>query len=696
MVSMNPFSNLSSRDKVLWGAVLVWTGLVFHHYFSLKTAFDLSFLLTIFSTASQAGFDKLVENWLGFLGHLLCATAASFVLWRLGRKLFLWIGLEEKSAALRFCLEMGFGIILANTLWLGLGLNGLWFESLLWLAALALLAWALWDFSRSFLKIQKFPRVPRPGKFFIFLGLLGAVGFALDILRGVTPDVYFDALVYHLSTLQFWQFHHGIADFYTNLYSYFPFGGELYFADGFFFSGTEAAKMLNAFSAGLCGLAAAGWVAGEAGWDKGIMAWTMVLTLPLVSATVWTTQNDVVLAFFLVLFLYALVRWAQGTGKGPWVLAAGLLGGALLTIKYTAVVSVGVALLVTASSFNKGSFQPAKRKGWALIVLMMTFSVAPWLVKNWVFTGNGFYPYLSSLFGGRTLPDENMKALLNDNEAALGGSFSLWNWISRVTARDLDKTIAPLLFAFVPLLFIGGKRRPVAWFCMVLSMLLLLSGFLISHQIRLMIPAFVICFMAMAMVLADSGKKGGAHVWGGIVALFGVLSLLLLGRLAVNYYQIQEMACGAQTREEYLASIPQTSSYYGLVQAAGKLLPPDARILVVGDARGLYYPRSFYANSVFDDQVLPRLVLQEKGEPDGIRKRLREMGIDAIVVSGTEGRRLAKQYYSYSSGGRALLGEFVQRWTDPIFVDNDELNGIYTLRATPAGFRKPIPILFWE
>ncbi len=156
-------------------------------------------------------------------------------------------------------------------------------------------------------------------------------------MQAMAPDIYFDGLVYHLSTLEFWKGHHGIADFYTNLYSYFPFGGELYFLNGYYFGGGEAAKMLNAFSAGLCALAAAGWVAEEAGPNPSFMVWTMVLTLPLVSATVWTTQVDVLLAFFTLLFFYALWRWAGERGSLPWALAAGLLAGAALTVKYTAV-----------------------------------------------------------------------------------------------------------------------------------------------------------------------------------------------------------------------------------------------------------------------------------------------------------------------------------------------------------------------
>src|SRR5579871_727869 len=475
------------RDKVFGGLLLVWAVLVFAHYFSLKTAFDLSFISTAFSALSQADFHKLAGNWLNFFKNLGCVLAVLFVLWRLGHRFLQWIGLTEKNAALRFCLEMALGIATTNTLWLGFGLNRLWFEPLQWALGLALLGWALWDLSRSFLKIQKFPRWPKPGNFFLLLGVLGALSLALDLLQGMTPDVYFDGLVYHLAALQFWQFHHGLADFYTNLYSYFPFGGELYFANGFFFAGSEAAKMLNAFSAGLCGLALAGWVAEESGWDKGLMAWAMVLTLPLVSAAVWTTQNDVLLAFFFILFIYTLLRWLPGAGNS-WALAAGLLGGAALTVKYTAIASVGIVLFTALFFYKKGAVDPKKKAGWVWVILLMAGSVAPWLLKNNVFTGNFFYPYLSSVFGGRALPSENMAALLNDNEAALGASFSLWGWASRVFSIDLNKTIAPLLFGFVPFLFLGGKWRPLTRFFVLLSFLLLLSGFLISHQLRLMIP----------------------------------------------------------------------------------------------------------------------------------------------------------------------------------------------------------------
>lgn len=683
------------RSKVLWAAIVLWLGLVFGHYFQLKNAFDLSFLQAFFSDLSHADFHKFAGNWLHFLKVFLWATGVVFTQWRMGRRFSGWAGLNGTNIVLKFCLDTALGILLLNAVWLGLGFNGLWYEPLLTVLLIGLLAFALWDVRVNFLKIQRFPKLVLPGKFFLWVGLLGLLGFALDLFQGMVPDVYYDALVYHLSTLQFWMLHHGVADFYTNLYSYFPFGGELYFFNGFVLGGSEGAKLLNEFAAGLCGLAVAGWVGEETAWDMGLVAWTMVLTLPLVSATVWTTQNDVLLAFFMVLFIYSLVRWMEEDGKGNWALWAGLMGGAALAIKYTAFISAIAVLLALAVVFRKEVFKVQRQKGWLLVLAVLTLSIAPWLLKNAYFTGNGFYPYLSSWFGGWSLPDINMRYLMGDQEAGFPGRFSLADWALQVLGKDLDKTVAPLLFGFLPFLFLGGIRSRRTKFLLIAGALLLAAGFLTSHQLRLLIPVFAVFFLAITMVVGGIENKTAASIWGWTVGLFAVLCLLSLCRLSMNYYQSQKMWLGEQTREEYLDQSPQTSSYFELSQAVDRFLPASGRILIVGDARCLYYPGPFLANSAFDDQVLPRLVLKENDDPDRIRKRLREMGIDAIVVCGTEGRRLAEQKnYFFSSETWALLDDFVQRWADPVFING--LNGIYSLRTAPAENRQPIPVLFWE
>ena len=687
---MATISRSKLQERLILGGILIWTVLVFTHYFSIQKALDLSFLASIFSDLGQVDTHKFLANWASFFKNLLYASLIGFILWRVGRKLFHWLGLEIENIPLRFSMEMAFGILFFNNLWLGLGLNGLWFDWLFLILALAFLGFSLWDLPQTYMKFQKFPWFERPSWFEFGLGSLGVLFLGLSLAQGAAPEVYYDSLVYHLSTLSFWKFHHGIANFYTNLYSYYPFGAELYFLNGFFLQGSETEKLLNVFSATLCALAAAGWVMEEAGTAYGLLAWAMVLAFPWLSASVWTTRNDILLAFFLVLFFYALARWTKEKQNWKWAMAAGLLGGGALTIKYTAILGV-VPGLLAAGLVHRENLRLKYWTKWGLIKGLAFLSLVPWLLKNFIYTDNPFYPYLSHWIGGQSLSLEKMNSLMNDHKSTLSGGFSFWKWIGQVLKEDLDKTIAPLLFSFFPFLFLSRQRRPVTKYLMLLCGLWLALGFLVSHQLRLMIPAFITCFILMALVLSDLQKREWTRAWAWVVIVFSLFSFLSLSRLTVDFYQSDQIWLGKETSSEYLSKEPQTATYYNLTQEA-LVLPSWDQLLIAGDARGLYYPRPFYANSVFDDQVLELLARDEK-DGEGIWRGLRKMGIDDLVVPGEEGIRLYRQYpyYHLQPGEWSKLDDFIQRRTDLLYLNG--LNGIYRLRPTPAERKSPIPNL---
>jgi hypothetical protein len=679
---------LKTWEKITLALILVWTGLVFRHYFSFQNIFVFP---NPFSDWNRVTLDKLRDNWVGSAGIFFRFSLISFTLWRWGRKLVNWLGLKFENAALRFCAEMGLAILFFNSLWLGLGLNLLCFGRLLWTLVLAFLAFAVLDFLWNYKKFQKFPKIAWPRLSFIFLGFLGILYLGFSFLQGLIPEVFFDGLVYHLSTLSFWEYRHGITDFYTNLYSYYPFGAELYFLNGFFFQGTEAAKTLNVLISGLCALAAAGWATREAGLDRGIMAWAMVLVFPMVSATVWTTQNDVFLAFFLLLFFYALNRWAEERNGLGWAVMAGILGGGALTVKYTALLGIasGISALILIHR------ETLRKKGWTeglAILGFMILSLVPWFIKNEAYRGNGFYPYFSQWMGGRSLSPVKMSELMMDHEVVFNGNFSLLDWVQRVLTWDLDKTVGPLLFAFLPFLFLPGKRSSTTKYLLILSGLLLLSGFLVSHQLRLLIPAFITSFLAMVFLLGDLPKETWTRAWALVILLFGIVSLPSLMRLSATFYQSGNILLGKETRQEYLEHSPQTLSYFGLTREIGIYTIASDCLLIAGDARSLYYPKAFYANSVFDDQVLALLARREK-DGDGIWRRLHEMGVDDLVVSGEEGIRLSKQYHYYplGDGEWAKLDDFIEHWTDLAF--RNDMMAIYHIRSTPAVRAESIPDL---
>ena len=673
-------------EKVIMGAVLLWVGFVFFRYFSLPMTFDVTFFREVFSHPELIDGKKITANGLVSLRVLFGSFFILFTLWRWGRRMVHGLGIELGNIPLRFSMEMALGILFFNSLWLGLGLNRLWFQPLLAAAALGSGGWALWDFFKNFMKFQKVPHWAWPGWAPLGLACLGLLFLAMSAAQGLLPEIYFDGLVYHLAALRFWEFHHGLSDFYTNLYTHYPMGAELYFFNGFFLQGAETAKMLNVASSALCALAAAGWAIEEAGTASGCFAFALVLFFPWVTSTVWTTQNDVFLAFLFILFYYALFRWTREKGAIPWAFTAGILGGTVLTVKYTAFVGIAAGLLALAVT-GRGIFSTKRWMGWGLILSLMLVSMAPWALKNLAYTGNGFYPYFSSWFGGRSISPDKMAALMNDHQAVFSRIFSLSDWLGRIFSRDLDKTIAPVFLSFLPFLFLPGQRRPATKFFLFLGIFLLVGGFLVSHLLRLMLPAFIICFLLFVLTLADLKKREWTYCGAGILFLYGLFSFFLLCRLSC-YYHGDQIWLGKKTREEYLMTLPQTASYMDLTQAASQL-PESDRLLIAGDSRSLYYPRSFYANSVFDDQVLEGLARRER-DGEGVWKALRRMGIEDLVVAGHEGSRLARQYSFYGLNGPEWdkLDDFIQRHTELIYLNG--LNGIYRLRAAPVERKNPI------
>jgi hypothetical protein len=208
-----------------------------------------------------------------------------------------------------------------------------------------------------------------------------------------------------------------------------------------------------------------------------------------------------------------------------------------------------------------------------------------------------------------------------------------------------------------------------------------------------MIPAFLLIFIAIGSEISHIASKSRSLVWVWVVMVFGFLSVLSLVRLSIGYYHTDRIALGVQTCQEYLRTLPQTASYFGLVEGSARFSAPGDRLLIVGDARSLYYSDDLYANSVFDDQVLSVLARSEK-DAEWIYKRLRQMGIDELVVSGEEGMRLAGQYPSYYPLRPAewkKLDDLIQQRTDLLYLSG--VQGIYHLRSSPAVRKKPIPDL---
>ncbi|HXL72842.1 MAG TPA: hypothetical protein VN963_04380, partial [bacterium] len=286
-----------------------------------------------------------------------------------------------------------------------------------------------------------------------------------------------------------------------------------------------------------------------------------------------------------------------------------------------------------------------------------------------------FFPYGFSWMGGRFLAESSYNHLLHDNRQFLPMDQDLWSYVNlfwRLTMPGVgdNQIIGPLVLAFLPGLFLFKLKEPQKFIFWVIVVSFVL-GFSLSHMLRFSMPAFVLALILFSDVFL-SEEAPPMLQWGWKISVW-IFAVFFLGSYAVisgQYYQGWDRWTGQQSREVFL-NRQMSNSYEPLVLWTDQHLPADAGLLIVGDARGLYYPRSFYANSVFDEPFLAQAARQEK-DTAGILRRLHEYGITHLVINGPEGLRLSADYgqYDLKPGEWAKLNDLTARGLKPLYWKN--------------------------
>jgi len=424
------------------------------------------------------------------------------------------------------------------------------------------------------------------------------LGFTL--LTALAPPLKFDALVYHLALPR----HYLLA------------GRMVYVPQIMFWGMPQTAEMLYTWAMSLGGEPAAvvlGWLVGLVAL-LGLLgltidrlgvgpAWASLAALicgfTLSTGLAWGYNDWWVLLFGLG-FLISLSLWLEGHSTGLLALA-GLFAGIALSTKYTAgilLICGGVVILWNWKSLGSG-FRPLKplfQFGLPAVLV-----VIPWLLKNWLATGNPFYPIV--------FPAGAMSSL----RLALYQGGEVWgNWLDfvllpvRSTLMGIEggpgynASIGPLLVGL-------GLAAVLSWpalderqrLLVRLSTLVTLTGFLVwmvagRFSSYLLQPRLYLSFFSALAVLAGAGYAGFSRfnlsgVRLGRVAGFLVLLVLGLNTFETGLQAIKQGAAkavlGLSTPDQYLAD---NLGWFGPAMQSLNKLPAGSRVLMLWEARSLY------------------------------------------------------------------------------------------------------------
>jgi hypothetical protein len=212
--------------------------------------------------------------------------------------------------------------------------------------------------------------------------------------------VEWDSLSYHLADPKLYVAARRIGYIPWESHSNFAFDMEMLYCIGMLAHSIAFAKLFH-FVLGCAGAVATYRLAVRVDPRSAPLALVVYLTLPLVFWEAGTAYVDLGATSYAVLGLLAIAIMAR-TGEKRFSLIAGVMLGGMFGIKATGAVTV-MCYAAGIAIYSRLRRVPIREAVVSAAVVCATAGLlgAAWYVKSAVYTGNPFYPFAYSIFGGR-------------------------------------------------------------------------------------------------------------------------------------------------------------------------------------------------------------------------------------------------------------------------------------------------------
>ncbi len=480
----------------------------------------------------------------------------------------------------------------------------------------------------------------------LFLALIIILAIAVALVQALVPPLTQDDVMYHLALPARYVAQHAVRfqpDF--GYYSTYPQMMGMLCTWGLLL-GSDRLAVLLVFACSLLGVAAVGLFAKRYladgrrdGRVLPLLTVAILFTSPVIGYILRAANDDLAQAGFALLAVYACYcAFRLGNGMPPPALLAlaGLCGGLALAVKYTAVavvVALGVALVVVLLRHGARRWgQIVKMLAAFGLPLVLVFS--PWLLRNYLETGNPVWPFAGNLFGGSYWSAHDSPTYLLAIAPPLSLQTLADGWSDTLAALTrppltIDAqvhvvSLGPLLLPLLLALPLARWRPPLGWLGWVAAGYWLCWATLFSHlSIRYLAPFFLLA----ALLGAYAAISLAANRWlrpliGGLLALTLVLLTLDYVLSAADYLPTA-FATDRPAEQDYLA---RHSEDYPMMQYIAASTPLTATVYVWDSLpRGYYIPRRYiYA------RLVP-LYSDFGGEAGRWRARLAELGVDYVL-----------------------------------------------------------------
>jgi len=327
-------------------------------------------------------------------------------------------------------------------------------------------------------------------------------------------------------------------------------------------------------------------------------------------------------------------------------IAQGVLIGGAAAVKLNGLVWLALPILAAVfrprpseiASRPEGLATPIRSQGMPLLLTLIVAVVvcAPFYVRPWLATGNPFSPYFAEWFSSDPARLETSRY-----HHAIAGAFGV-----RSAATFLA---APVLLAWNDRLYDGSfgwqglfvlglagvavlaRRRSSAGNAAppILAVAIVLYGawYATAQQARFLVPAALATTLLAGQGWSLLGTR--LQIWT-VPLLVGASLVSLPWKTAGYYLGSWETLAGRWTWSEYVDD-GTDYRYVPLVQAVAERTPPEARLLLLFEHRGLYLPRPAVIGTPFFQEG--DILSGHSGSPDELREGLVREGFTHLVLA---------------------------------------------------------------
>jgi len=621
----------------------------------------------------------------------------------IGLKILKLCKVQTDSFLEEIVFSVGLGLGCLSYLVLGLGLLGLLYDWIFYIVFLVLLISSyseLWYFVRRvFVRINTFKL--KYTTFYLGYTLFLSLTLVLAIILLLVPTITFDALVYHLAVPETYVKHNKIIYLPYNCFSNYTFNTEMLFTLGLLLKGDLLAKAVHFLFGLLCALSIYTLARRYFNQSTACLSVLAFCSMPLVIFVAVVAFNDLAITFYEILAVYAFINWYKEKTQ-DWLLVCGLTCGLSIGVKYFGgfcFLILGVSIL-SIVWYQNGVLKAMKTT--IIFAVLALLPNLPWLIKNIIFTGNPVYPLLYNIFGGKNWSQFHHARYIHEMMRYSATDYFLLNpfvflWdISFKWCGGMDSgvklPVGPIFIITLP--FLLGLRKlefSIKYLLIFCGVFYLFWSYVCAVD-RFSLPCFVLLCVVIAYII-DQFRTNKYLYYCLLSILFLSLSWNLF-KISENIYKNSYFMClKKEGCEKFMLKKSIIQDYYDVISYINHNLPPQSKVLFIGEPRSYYCQKNKLVSTQFDTNIILELIHKSKDIKE-LMNKLKDLGVTHVLYSEVGTLWLTK-YFDYfhwqNDGEKRLYDLFMQDYLRLIYHKGSiSLNSLKSTHITqvPTEFKR--------